>query len=268
MRQRIAQDVYDRIDNGIYDSEQERWWEPDSALYLIKGSLNPARLGFVKRVLEQELRWSPPGRSALEVGCGGGILTEEIARLGFSTSGVDPAERSLRIAAEHAAQSGLAISYRQGSGEALPYPDARFDAVFCCDVLEHVRDLPRVVQEISRVLRPGGIFFYDTINRSWASRLVAINLAQRWPRWAFLPEGLHVWEMFIKPAEMKSLLAASGLTWREHRGLRPNASPLTVLRCLRQRARGELDFSEFGRRLSLVECGTTGLMYLGYAVKA
>ncbi|GFO66797.1 ubiquinone biosynthesis O-methyltransferase [Geomonas limicola] len=267
MRQRIAQDIYDRINNGIYDSEREQWWEPGSALYLIKGSLNPARLGFVKRVLERELRWSLPGRSALEVGCGGGILTEEIARLGFRTAGVDPAEHSLRIAEEHATQNGLAISYRKGSGEALPYPDASFDALFCCDVLEHVRDLPRVVAEISRVLRPGGVFFYDTINRSWASKLIAINLAQRWKRWAFLPEDLHVWEMFIKPTEMKALLALNGLVWREHRGLRPNASPLTVLRCLRQRARGELDFAELGRRLSLVECGATGLMYLGYAVK-
>jgi len=264
---KVTDEIYQRIDNGMFDSDQLTWWQPDSPFYLIQCSLNPARVGYLKRTLLEALRLEPRGKTALEVGCGGGMLSEEIARMGFTTVGIDPSERSLEVARQHTAAAGSGISYLTGAGESLPFPDRSFDAVFCCDVLEHVRDVPRVVAEISRVLKPGGVFCYDTINRTWLSRLIVINIAQKWKRWAFLPPRLHVWEMFIKPTEMKALLAANGLVWREHRGLRPNVSPLTVLRCLRQRARGTLDLAEFGRRLSLVECGGTGLMYLGYAVK-
>jgi 2-polyprenyl-6-hydroxyphenyl methylase/3-demethylubiquinone-9 3-methyltransferase len=217
--------------------------------------------------LFEVLKLDPRGKSALEVGCGGGMLCEEIARLGFETVGIDPSERSLQIARNHAKASGLRIRYQAGSGESLPYHDGAFDVVFCCDVLEHVRDLPKVVAEISRVLKPGGIFCYDTINRSFRSKLVAINISQRWKRWAFLPPGLHVWEMFIRPEEMKLLLRQNDLAWQEHRGLEPNVSLLSVLRCLRRRARGELGFRELGERLHLVETGNTGMMYLGYAIK-
>ena len=93
-----------------------------------------------------------------------------------------------------------------GSGEAIPCPDDSFDVVFCCDVLEHVRDAAKVIAEISRVLKPGGVFCYDTLNRTFLSRLVAIHIAQVWKRWAMAPPRLHVWEMFIRPKELKSLL--------------------------------------------------------------
>ena len=265
--QKVAQEIYDRIDNELYDSKRQSWWQPDSALYLIQGSLNPARVGYAKRILFEVLKLAPSGKRALEVGCGGGMLSEEIARLGFETFGIDPSQRSLEVAASHAVLGGLSIAYRKGAGEALPYPDHSFDVVFCCDVLEHVRDLPRVVSEVSRVLKPGGVFCYDTINRTWLSKLVAINISQRWRRWAFLPPGLHVWEMFIRPAEMKALLAGNNLAWREHRGLEPNVPLFSVLRCLRRRARGELGYRELGEKLRLVETGSTALMYLGYAIK-
>ena len=185
--QKVAQEIYDRIDNDFYDSERESWWQPDSALYLIQCSLNPARVGYAKRMLFEVLRLDPRGKRALEVGCGGGMLCEEIARLGFETLGIDPSERSLQVARSHASLGGLRIGYQKGRGEALPYRDGSFDVVFCCDVLEHVRDLPQVISEVSRVLKPGGIFCYDTINRTLRSKLVAIKIAQVWRRWAFLP---------------------------------------------------------------------------------
>ena len=265
--QRVAQETYDRIDNELYDSDRESWWEPDSALYLIPCSVNPARVGYARRILFEVLKLNPIGKTALEVGCGGGMLSEEIARLGFDTVGIYPSERSLDIARDHAWTSGLQISYHSGTGECLPYRDSAYDVVFCCDVLEHVRDLPKVIAEISRVLKPGGVFCYDTINRSFRSRLVAINIAQKWKRWAFLPANLHVWEMFIRPEEMKLLLGQNNLVWQEHRGLEPNVSLLSVLRQLRKRARGEFGYRELGARLHLVETADTGMMYLGYAIK-
>jgi 2-polyprenyl-6-hydroxyphenyl methylase/3-demethylubiquinone-9 3-methyltransferase len=130
-----------------------------------------------------------------------------------------------------------------------------------------VRDVAKVIAEISRVLRPGGVFCYDTFNRTFLSKLVAIRVAQDWTRWAFAPPHLHVWEMFIKPDELKSLLGQNELEWKEHRGLGPNVSALKFLGYLRQRARGELTYRDLGERISAVESGHLAIMYMGYAIQ-
>ena len=256
-----------RIDNRLYDEVGDAWWQADSLLYQLKASLNPVRLAYARRKLFDELRLEPRGKQALEVGCGGGLVCEEIARLGFEVTGIDPSAPSLAAADLHARSSGLAIHYEQAWGESLPYGDGSFDAVFCFDVLEHVRDLPQVIGEVARVLKPGGAFCYDTLNRTWLSYLVAIKIGQDWPRWAFLPPNLHVWEMFIKPRELKVLLAKNQLDWKDHRGLKPNVSVPTALRYLRRRARGEWSYAELGQNVRLVESRIRTVMYLGCAVK-
>src|SRR5260370_12850003 len=202
----VSADTYRRIDNDVYNREGDLWWQKDTVLHLLKTSINPARVGYFRRMLFEELKLRPVGKTALEVGCGGGILCEEIARMGFKATGVDPSDPSLNTAKNHAKLSRLAVRYDQGSGEQLPYPDRSFDVVFCCYVLEHVRDLPKVTAEIARVLKSGGVFCYDTLNRTLISKLVAIKVLQEWKRYAFLPSNLHVWEMFIKPKETISLL--------------------------------------------------------------
>jgi 2-polyprenyl-6-hydroxyphenyl methylase/3-demethylubiquinone-9 3-methyltransferase len=264
--QKVPQKIYEQIDNNLY-SDHLAWWQPDSPFFLIQCSLNPARVGYLRRALTEVLKLDPRGMTALEVGCGGGMLSEEIARLGFTTVGVDPSEPSLQVARRHAAAVGVEISYLKGAGEALPFPDQSFDVVFCCDVLEHVRDVPKVIAEISRVLKPGGVFCYDTLNRTWLSKLIVINIAQQWKRWAFLPPRLHVWEMFIKPRELKALLADNRLEWQEHRGMKVNRSLFSVLGYLRRKARGKLSLRELGEKLYLVESGNQSIMYLGYAIK-
>lgn len=264
---KIPQAVYDRIDNAVYSALSETWWQPDSAFYQMKVSFNPARVGYAKRKLIEELKIDPKAVAALEVGCGGGILTEEIARMGFDTTGVDPSERSVRTASDHARESGLDIRYRTGAGESLPFGNRSFGAVFCCDVLEHVRDLPKVISEISRVLKPGGVFCYDTLNRTWASLLALIKIGQVWKPWAFMPPDLHVWRMFIKPGEMKSLLRQNGLEWKEHRGLMPDVPIPRLLGYLRKRARGEWTYGELAGKVRMVESRVTAIMYMGYALK-
>jgi 2-polyprenyl-6-hydroxyphenyl methylase / 3-demethylubiquinone-9 3-methyltransferase len=263
---KVPEEIYNRINNEIYDLEGEKWWQPDFSLSLIKTFFNPVRVGYAKKILDM-LQINPGGRSALEVGCGGGILSEEIARLGFITTGVDPSVQSLNIAVTHAKENELDIKYINEPGENLSFQDNTFDVVFCCDVLEHVRDLPKVISEISRVLVPGGIFLYDTFNRTFLSRLAAIKVLQEWPRWAIMPPRLHEWGMFIKPREIKSLLRQNNLIWKEHRGIMPDISVLKILRYLYLRAKGELTYEEFGKKFQLVESSITNIVYMGYAIK-
>jgi 2-polyprenyl-6-hydroxyphenyl methylase/3-demethylubiquinone-9 3-methyltransferase len=142
--EKISPEIYNRINNDVYKLQGDIWWKPDTVLHLLKSSINPWRVGYAQATLKN-LGIDPHGKTALEVGCGGGILTEEIFRMGFITTGIDPAKESVSTASNHAQASGLSIKYDIGSGEQLPYADASFDCVFCCDVLEHVQDLPKVI---------------------------------------------------------------------------------------------------------------------------
>lgn len=230
--------------------------------------VNPGRVGYFRRKILSELKLRTESLRALEVGCGGGILSEEIARMGFRTTGLDPSGPALEVARGHALESGLAIEYVPGSGERLPFRDGEFDVVFCCDVLEHVNDLGAVISEISRVLKPGGRFFFDTINRTAFSKLVAIKLWQDWKAFAFMPRNLHVWEMFIKPAELEAQLVAKGFTARDIVGLAPSTNPFAMLYYLRRRVKGTLSMKEIGERLKLVESRDKSILYVGWAEKA
>jgi 2-polyprenyl-6-hydroxyphenyl methylase/3-demethylubiquinone-9 3-methyltransferase len=264
--EKVPQSIYDQINNDLYKSQGDIWWRPDHILHLLKTSINPWRVNYAIRVLKK-LNIDPKGKTALEVGSGGGILTEEICKMGFTTTGIEPAAESLQTAQQHAKAQGLNITYEQGVGEQLPYPDQSFDCVFCCDVLEHVRDLPKVIAEIARVLKPGGVFIYDTLNRTFISKLVAIKIWQEWKRWAFMPPNLHVWEMFIKPAEIKVLLSRNRLAWQEHIGSSPNVSIPKMLSYLRKRVKGEWTFAELGQKFRLVESKDMNILYGGYAIK-
>lgn len=264
---KISRATYDRMDNGLYSAASAQWWQPDSAFYQMKVSFNPVRVSYARRILVNVLKIDPQVTEALDVGCGGGYVTEEVARMGFETTGVDPSEPSLRVAAAHARETGLAIRYVTGVGESLPFDDQSFGAVFCCDVLEHTRDLPKVIAEISRVLKPGGAFCYDTLNRTWLSFLAAIKVSQAWKRWAFMPPDLHVWKMFIRPREMKSLLRGNGLEWKDHRGMMPNVPLPRVLHYLRKRAAREWTYAELAGKIQIAESRVRAIMYMGYAVK-
>jgi 2-polyprenyl-6-hydroxyphenyl methylase/3-demethylubiquinone-9 3-methyltransferase len=263
---KIQEDIYSRIDNNIYNLDGDKWWQPDFSLNLIRTLINPFRVDYAKNILKQ-LEINSEEINALEVGCGGGILTEEIAKMGFITTGIDPSEQSLNIAIKHAQESNLEIKFEKGTGENLPFQNNSFDVVFCCDVLEHVRDLPKVISEISRVMKNGGIFIYDTFNRTIFSKIGVIKILQEWKRWAIMPPNLHVWEMFIKPDEIRFLLKENQLDWKEHRGIKPNISYPKMLGYLHKRAIGDLTYEEFGEKFRMVESSSTQIMYMGHAIK-
>lgn len=254
------------VDNCLYDTMADSWWDESGFLHALRG-LNPARFGYMRRILTGELRVDLQGKRTLDVGCGGGLLAEEFARLGCVVTGIDPSGKSLESARDHARQAGLAIEYRQGVGEDLPFPDGAFEIVYCCDTLEHVDALGRVIGEVSRVLKPGGVFLYDTINRTLESWLVMIKVFQDWDSTSLMPPDLHDWDRFIKPAELLGTLAEHGLENRDLTGLKASANPIQATRILRARKRGEISYLEAMRRLDVRESRDKNVLYAGYAVK-
>ena len=242
------------------------WWDDDVGVFSsLRFFLNPVRLGYFRRVLGAEAAAGRTHRTALDVGCGGGILSEDMARLGMAMAGVDSSAEAIEVARRHAEVSGLAIDYRVAAGEALPFGDAAFDVVLCCDVLEHVDATAPVLAESARVLRPGGLFLFDTINRTLVSRLAVIKIMQEWPSTAFVPRDVHAYQKFIKPVELQAAMSRVGLQQREIRGILPAAGLLASLRAFRARARGEIDFRQLGERLRFSESRHTEASYMGWA---
>ena len=255
------------VDNEIYDRMAETWWDGRGALNFVRSAVNPLRMRYFRSVLSDRLALTLPGRTVLDVGSGGGFMAEEFARLGCWVTGVDRSAASIDVARRHARREGLDIAYRQAAAEQLPFPDESFDIALCCDVLEYVGDASRALSETARVLRPGGVLLFDAINRTLPSR-VMVTLLQDWGPTRFMPPRLHDWRMFIRPEELRDLLALSGITLADVAGAKPGLGPVSLLRALRQRKRGELTVAELGERLHLDPSPDTDTIYLGYGVKA
>lgn len=253
------------INNAYYDEVGSEWWDDDCPLSMLRTSLNPGRFRYFSDQIKT-LGIEPEGRKALDVGCGGGFLAEEFAGLGFQVTGIDPSEPTLETARQHAEQMDLNISYEQGVGESLPCDSASFDLVYCCDVLEHVSNLDQVIAEISRVLKPGGYFFYDTINRTWASYLLHIKLMQDFPPTRLLPKDVHIWEMFIKPSELDEIMTNHQLRSEEVVGLSLKPSFKSAIDLLKLKF-GNISNGEFGRRMTMKKSRDLSGSYMGYAVK-
>ena len=253
-------------DNSIYDRLSHTWWEPDGTLNVLRSALNPVRSGYMRGVLVDELGLPLVGLPTLDIGCGGGLLAEEFARLGCMVTGVDPSRASLEVARRHARESELGITYVEGVGERLPFAAASFGVVYCCDVLEHVVDVAQVLVEAHRVLRPGGVFLFDTINRTVRSWLLMIKLIQDWKSTAFLPLGLHDWRCFIRPADLTGALSAAGLAVRHLSGIAP-ASITAALAAMRARAAGRISMDHMGACMALQLSQDRSSLYIGYAVR-
>ena len=202
-----------RNDLTIYDIVADQWWSDEVRWVRTLKNLVPARLGWFDRHIE----WT--GKKVLDLGCAGGFMAEAMADRAAKVTGIDPAKDAIAAARAHAEQTGRNINYDVGAGEALPYDDESFDAVVCVDVLEHVSDLQQVLAEVTRVLRPGGLFLYDTINRNPLSRFATITVAEN--ILGLLPRGTHDPALFIKPAELKAALKMAGLTPGPTKGLGP-----------------------------------------------
>jgi 2-polyprenyl-6-hydroxyphenyl methylase / 3-demethylubiquinone-9 3-methyltransferase len=212
-----AEQNVDAHEIGKFEALAERWWDPDGEFKPLH-QLNPLRANFIDS-------HSPvAGQRLLDVGCGGGILTESMARRGAVTSGIDMGEAPLQVARRHALEGGLEIDYRQCTAEELAATEAgQYDIVCCLEMLEHVPDPAAVIRACAALTRPGGTLYFSTINRSPKAFLLAIVGAEHLLR--LLPAGTHEYEKFIRPSELAAWLRQAGLTLGEMSGLHYN--PLT-----------------------------------------
>jgi 2-polyprenyl-6-hydroxyphenyl methylase/3-demethylubiquinone-9 3-methyltransferase len=254
------------IDNEVYDRLGDGWWDEDNPLNTLHGSFTSGRITYFREVLAR-LDMDPLGLRVLDLGCGGGFMAEEFARLGCRVVGIDPSAVSIGAARRHAVSAGLTIDYLVGSGERLPVQDSAFDVVCCCDVLEHVSDLDLVIGQTARVLKGNGLYLFDTINRTAASRLLVIKVLQEWRLTRVISTPLHVWEMFIKPAELALVLRRHGLRLDEITGLGPRAGKLRVLLDFVRARQGRLTYGELSRRMNFGQVKRPGISYLGFAIK-
>ncbi len=201
-----------------FEELAHRWWDPESEFKPLH-AINPLRLDFIER-----RAGGLAGKQVLDVGCGGGILSESMAARGAQVTGIDMGEAPLAVARLHQHESGLDIDYRQTTAEELAgeMPGA-FDVVTCLEMLEHVPDPESVIDACARLVKPGGHVFFSTINRNPKAWLFAIVGAEYVLR--LLPKGTHDYEKFIRPSELEAWARHAGLAVREITGMSYN--PLT-----------------------------------------
>jgi 2-polyprenyl-6-hydroxyphenyl methylase/3-demethylubiquinone-9 3-methyltransferase len=252
------------IDNDIYNRHSDGWWSQDSFLNILETAIQPVRSDYVRHCLSQIGLVKP---NSLDIGCGGGIIAEDLAQLSATVTGVDISTASLETAREHAKQTGLDINYMESYAESLPFEDNSFELVTCCDVLEHVDDVNMAISEIQRVLKPGGIFVYDTVNRTLMSYLALIFVAQDFPLTRFAPKNSHVWHKFIRPQELQSIFTDNNLVNKEEWGMEPSVNPISMVWYILKTKYMGLDFGSFGNKTKFKKSKNKSISYLGYCVK-
>ena len=205
-----------------FDALARDWWDPEGPMRPLH-RLNPVRLAYLRSRLAGHFGLSDDGRQPLaglavaDVGCGAGLLSEPLARLGAEVTAIDVSAENIVVAEAHAREAGLKIDYRRSSAEALATTGRRFDALVSMEVVEHVADLTGFLATCGALVRPGGAAAFATLNRTAKSYAMAILGAEYLLRW--LPRGTHRWDRFVKPAELRRHLAAGGLRVTDIRGV-------------------------------------------------
>ena len=207
----------DAAEVAKFDALAARWWDPDGEFRPLH-EINPLRLDWIRQFADLD------GCKVLDIGCGGGILTEAMAAAGATATGLDMAEKPLAVARLHQIESGLEVNYQQGTAEELASKEAgQYDVVTCLEMLEHVPDPSQVIASACQLVRPGGEVFFSTINRTPKSFMFAIVGAEYILN--LLPAGTHEYQKFIRPSELESWARDAGLQHRSSIGMHYN--PLT-----------------------------------------
>ena len=209
-----AADTVDPAEIHRFAALAEEWWAPEGKFRPLH-ALNPVRLAFIRAQaiarFDRDPRQRAPlrGLDALDIGCGGGLLSEPLRRLGASVVGLDAEEQALGVARRHAAEAELEIDYRLGTAEELAASGAQFDVVLAMEILEHVADPDAFLDACAALIRPNGLFICATLNRTTKAFLLAIVGAEYVMGW--LPRGTHDWRKFIRPSELTASLRRNGM---------------------------------------------------------
>lgn len=200
----------------------EQWWDPDGKFAPLH-KFNPVRLAFLRDRICDRFGRDPHGEQPLtgltiaDIGCGGGLLAEPLARLGAAVTGIDAVERTVNVARAHAATSGVEVEYRVGSVEDMTSAGAIYDVVLNMEIVEHVADLNTFVAASARLVKPGGMMVFATLNRTLKAFALAIVGAEYILRW--LPRGTHDWRKFVRPSELAAPVRRAGLEIAELTGV-------------------------------------------------
>lgn len=212
----------DQTEIDKFSALAHHWWDPTSEFKPLH-AINPLRLNWIQQ------HTSIQGKKVLDVGCGGGILTESLAQSGAEAKGIDLSEKALKVADLHSLESGIAVQYEYISAEDLAAKEpAQYDVVTCMEMLEHVPDPLSIIKACASLVKPGGKVFFSTLNRNPKSYLLAVIGAEYILR--MLPKGTHDYKKFIKPSELNGFLSEAGLELNEIIGLTYN--PITEVYAL------------------------------------
>ncbi|MEI8395138.1 MAG: bifunctional 2-polyprenyl-6-hydroxyphenol methylase/3-demethylubiquinol 3-O-methyltransferase UbiG [Rhodospirillaceae bacterium] len=223
-----ARSTVDDAEVARFSAIAAEWWDPAGKFKPLH-RFNPVRIAWLRDALCRRFDRDPlapvplTGLRLVDIGCGGGLIAEPMARLGATVVGIDAAERNIRTASVHAAESGIKIDYRSTTAEALAASGERFDAVLALEIVEHVADVPLFLKACVELAIPGGLVFMATMNRTNKAWLMAIIGAEYILRW--LPPGTHDWKRFRKPSELAAGLRDNGAVVRDLAGVVYN--PLT-----------------------------------------
>jgi 2-polyprenyl-6-hydroxyphenyl methylase/3-demethylubiquinone-9 3-methyltransferase len=202
-----------------FGAQAADWWDPDGASAMLH-KLGPVRMRYIREAIDRHWDIDPrimkplAGKRALDIGCGAGLASEPLARMGAAMTAIDAAAENIAVARDHAAAMGLAIDYRHGGVETLEEPP--FDLIVSLEVIEHVTDPALFLGHIARLLKPDGLLILSTPNRTPLSKLMIVTLAEGFGR---IPKGTHDWSKFITPEELTTLLEAEGITVADTHGI-------------------------------------------------
>ncbi len=217
-----ARTTIDQTEVDRFSAMAAEWWDPTGKFRPLH-KINPVRLAYIRDKVAANYGRDPKGHNplaglrVLDIGCGGGLLSEPVARMGADVLGADASERNIGIARTHAAQSGVAVDYRAVTAESLAADGETFDVVLNMEVVEHVADVDFFISTCASMVRPGGLMLISTINRTFKAAALAIIGAEYVLRW--LPKGTHQYEKLVRPEELEAPLTANGMTVEERIGV-------------------------------------------------